>query len=454
MQQCTGIAQWFSTDAVSSMGAWIRMSAFDRRRQRAVLPLLVLLAVVGCDSHQSGSARVDADGVSALSFTPPLVVQSVREIDLGQLELFVLLNGSRIALERVGERWEGAAMVNSNQVATLQVTWQYLGLDVATATRTLPVAANATAASISFESDEFNTTADADDDGYSNLREFDASTDPNDRASPGATQSDVPLDIELSLPDTLQSASEAIREQIQVSASVNDRNVMLVRDSNDRWQASTTARAESDVFVVARVFATSDNQNELARLERSVTVGRGVDVSFGGDQYQTEFDDDLDGQTNLDALLAQAAGDPGTPSVPTGDPDTDDGSNPTPVTPPTEPDPAQPAEPTEPTAPTDPIEPTEPTEPDEPDTPSGDGCEISNFDSACDIDTDEDGVPDSEEGQAADADGDAIPDYLESDRVDADDDGTSAQEDVNDRDPCSPGHQCTSLRRSVSRYRW
>jgi hypothetical protein len=72
------------------------------------------------------------------------------------------------------------------------------------------------------------------------------------------------------------------------------------------------------------------------------------------------------------------------------------------------------------------------------DSDAQDPCVPAVFVSACNADTDKDGLTDFVEGEAADTDLDGVLDYLESNIVDTDGDGTFDQLDVANSDPCIP----------------
>ena len=72
------------------------------------------------------------------------------------------------------------------------------------------------------------------------------------------------------------------------------------------------------------------------------------------------------------------------------------------------------------------------------DSDAQDPCVPAVFVSACNVDSDNDGLTDFVEGEAADTDLDGVLDYLESNIVDTDGDGTFDQLDVANSDPCIP----------------
>ena len=69
---------------------------------------------------------------------------------------------------------------------------------------------------------------------------------------------------------------------------------------------------------------------------------------------------------------------------------------------------------------------------------ASDPCVPSQFGVGCTTDTDNDGTPDSVEGEFTDSDSDGTPDYLESSIVDSDGDGVNDQDDAGNNDPCVP----------------
>ena len=72
------------------------------------------------------------------------------------------------------------------------------------------------------------------------------------------------------------------------------------------------------------------------------------------------------------------------------------------------------------------------------DSDAQDPCVPVVFVSACNVDSDNDGLTDFAEGETADTDLDGVLDYLESNVVDTDGDGTFDQLDVANSDPCIP----------------
>jgi hypothetical protein len=72
------------------------------------------------------------------------------------------------------------------------------------------------------------------------------------------------------------------------------------------------------------------------------------------------------------------------------------------------------------------------------DVANSDPCIPTVFVSACNTDSDNDGLTDFEEGEAADTDGDGVLDYEESNLLDEDGDGLVDQQDMSNGDPCVP----------------
>ncbi len=336
-----------------------------------------MLGLVACDSQDVGTADVEA-GQSTLSFTPPVMLQASRVIDRDQLTLDVEIDGVPASVPRISDnRWEGAPTVPTNRLVTLQVTWRYEGLAVAQATRELPVPpAEVTGGSLSvdFESNEFDTTADDDGDNRSNLSEFDAGTLPRDAASPGGDLPTVQLGLRFRLPNELAAADQAITDPVQIIASVVRVGIaepLIVNLTRNDDIFTSTARVQvpegSDVFVRAGVFATTDRVNELARLQRGARIDQDIELEFDGGNYRTTFDTDLNGQTNLEELLARPVAPPTAPQPESDDPTPAEPDEPGPVDPDApEPTPAAPVEPT-PSEPAEPAEPTAPVAPEEPD---------------------------------------------------------------------------------------
>jgi hypothetical protein len=198
--------------------------------------------------------------------------------------------------------------------------------------------------------------------------------------------SDVSLVLRFELPQELDNASQSIIDALFVTASVDDRNIPIVRDGRS-WLGDAPVPEGSSAFVSVEFYATAEREFQLASFQGSESAGSGGGITVNADDYDTSFDNNQDSVTNVEEIVGS----------------TDSGGT---------------------------------------TVDAAAACAISNFEPGCDIDSDNDNIPDSVEGDAShDADGDSIPDYLESVLVDDDGDEVSEQEDPDDvGDPCSPNN--------------
>jgi len=349
------------------------------------------LLMLSCDAGDGGSVRTDGNGGMSLAFGPPSQVLQARNVAQEALSVVVAIDGSTVQLAR-GEdgQWFGTLMVPRDATFDVTVTWSesFEGseLVLAQAIKPVTVEAGAVSADVTFRSNEFNTSFDADGDGQTNLDERRDGTGPfNDEDSMGAPVV-VTLDMRIALPEILEDAPEDALELVsaRLRVAAGDRE-------NQIWIGSTTAIDQSDTFFTVDFFVTSNPSIRLAMRRQSVFVDGGGATEIDGSDYDMDFNDDQDDLSNIEEIKA--------------------GSNPR-----------------------------------DSNSPEFDPCVPSRFGAGCTQDFDLDGKPDSEETEDADTDNDGIPDYRESDTTDIDRDGFSRERDAEDDNPCVPSSDTAPCR--------
>ena len=309
-----------------------------------------------------------------------------RAINPDLLTIEVVVNGNGVLMTRNSDGgFTGETVIPSGRESTIVVTWAGPGgVILSQADKTFNVRAGATSFGPTITDDDYDKSFDDDDDGRTNIAELDDGTDPLDAQDPGIPVIEVALAVRLELPQALSRASAAVRSNVFAEATVNRAPIILNR-SGSVWSGETTVPENSEVTVSATFYPTSDRPYRLATLQRNQRIGTGgTTVQFRAADYDTEnFDQDSDGLTNIEEVAQ--------------------GSDPT----------------------------------DDNDPPQN-PCDVSNFAAGCDVDSDNDGKPDSEEGAAANSDTDSIPDYLDSATTDSDDDGVVNEMDNANNNPCVP----------------
>jgi len=195
------------------------------------------------------------------------------------------------------------------------------------------------------------------------------------------------------LPDRLKEVSDEIDNSLSAVAIIDGARIALNRDE-DVWLGQTSRPANSD-FLISYTFTSSFKATaKLANWEERRNAGEtGTTIDVASSEYRYDFDSDGDGLDNLEEIVLG-------------------------------------------------------TNPEDKNDPRPNPCANSNFDAGCNVDTDEDGTPDSVETESADEDEDSIPDYLESKNDDADDDGFNAELDRDETDPCIPSDQTIACQES------
>ena len=357
------------------------------RGQRLLTGTLLVSAVIvaGCTEGDSGSVTaVDDHGGAVVSMVPPTPILAVRAIDRNALQLRVTVDGQQTqATPQDDGTWRVTVQIPRGREVPVEILWlesfggQLLGLASAEKVGRIGLDADIERGQLVFRSSDFETGAaafDADQDLISNLKERTDGTNPLDRSDPGEPVTTVVVPLEVRLPSVLSNV-----EELDIDASVDRQGIDLVNDDGV-YRGNAVVSRDSSVFTEIDVFL-AGSRLILAEFQRSDDSGEGnTIVVTAGDFVVDELDRDGDGLSN--ALEVADGSDPFVSDL--------------------------------------------------------DPCDVSQFALGCTTDTDQDGRPDSQEGEAADGDGDGIPDFEESRLNDRDDDGFSDEADRDNDDPCVP----------------
>ena len=364
--------------------------------------LIVAAVLVSACKGDGGSGGIvildDPDG-SSLAFAPPARLLTARAVVVDNLSLEVLIDDMAVAVSpRDDGLWEGQISLPANEplkIFTMVLTWRESIdgdiLELARATREFTLPANSPTFDIRIVDREFDATPfDRDSDGRSNLDERRSDTSPFDDADPGTPIVSIPLSVTLQLPSAFRAARAEQIAEIDVTASINNRSLVMTREGNV-WRGETSIDQGTEAFVRASFYANSERDVRIAMGQSSVDgEGNSANVTLDGNDYEIS-DDDGDSLTNFQEFV--------------------DGTNPR-----------------------------------DSNDPAPDPCQVSRFAPDCGLDQDGDGIPDSVEGDRTDTDGDDRPDFAESNTRDADSDGRFAHDDADEADPCIPSQNNDACR--------
>ncbi len=351
----------------------------------------VLFAISACtETEPSGIIKSSGNGNGGvvLDFSAPEQLVTSRAVDQSALSLSVTVNGRDVTLEPGTDQWIGSMTVTRGETLRVVATWSELyngsPLELAQAGQDYTVPINpATEIVVRFIASDYFTGFDEDNDGFSNLAERNAGTDPSQPDVQADPIVSVPVLFRGELPALLQDASGDLKDALFAVVEINRLSVQLSRDG-DAWVGESTFPSDTDVLVNFIVYSTASRDVPLARWQNTRNVGSGTTITvLAGDYGYDEFNSDGDDINNVQEVL--------------------NGTNPL-----------------------------------DRSDPAPDPCAVSNFNQGCTIDTDGDGEPDSVESETADADGDSIPDYRESTEADADGDGFNAEQDRDENNACIP----------------
>ena len=369
------------------------------KRLASVVVAAVLVSACEGDGGSGGTVLLDDPDGSSLAFAPPARLLTARAVVVDNLSLEVLIDDMPVAVSpRDDGLWEGQISLPATEplkTFTMVLTWRESIdgeiLELARATREFTLPANQPTFDIRIVDREFDATPfDRDNDGRSNLDERRSDTSPFDDADPGTPIVNIPLAVTLQLPSAFRAARAEQIAEIDVTASINNRSLVLTREGNV-WRGETSIVQGTEAFVRASFYANSERDVRIAMGQSSVDgEGNSANVTLNGNDYEIS-DDDGDSLTNFQEFV--------------------DGTNPR-----------------------------------DSNDPAPDPCQVSRFAPDCTLDQDGDGIPDSVEGDRTDTDGDDRPDFAESNTRDADSDGRFAHDDADEADPCIPSQNNDACR--------
>ncbi len=349
--------------------------------QRAFLLMSCLIPlVVSCSPDHN-----IADS-SNLTLQPPAAILDPRMVDPGQLRVEVTVGNVMVDMSPVDNgNFSGTVNLRPGSANNLVVSWfeNFNGdLLLAQVSKVVAVMPGDTEANITIRSNEFITNSwDEDSDGRSNLQERREGSDPRDANDPAAAPTKVAIEVQLNIPSSFMAAS-VNSDELTMDAIVNNQTIALTR-SGLTWVGGLEVNENSDATINATLFRESARILRIGDLSQSVSVGAGGLIVIADTDFNFNYDDDVDGITNMDEILNGF----------------------------------------------DPLDSQ---------SPVIDPCVPTTFVAECVEDTDGDGTSNFFETEFADEDGDDIPDYLESSVTDIDEDLLPAQQDPDDMNACIP----------------
>lgn len=257
----------------------------------------VILALAGgCMSETDTPASA-----SSVALSTPERIRQARAIDPQQLSVELRVNGQSYAANRQADgSYVAAVTVPANSNSNVSVVWTELfeGTRLKLAEQTVSVAVDNTDMTINLGDDYVTTGSgfDTDADGFSNLAERVEGTNP---LSASERPDSAALQLSVALPD------EAIdlAAEVNLTATVNGEAVVLQRVTPGVATA-TVDNLAADTRVTVAVQMTS-NGLTLGTAEQSATLqrGDGNTVTIVQSDFNTSFDADNDGLSNLRELL-------------------------------------------------------------------------------------------------------------------------------------------------------
>jgi len=431
--------------------------------------------IASCDTGDS-VISVNEGGAASMAFAPPTSVVASRRVIRQNLLLFVTVGDAdpvAVREDRQTGLFQLTASIPPGVETVITIEWYETRIDgveppgllLATASQSITPEENSPGETVLFLNDMFITSSDLDGDGRSNLDERNADTDPTDNTDPPEPVVRVPLIVRFVLPQIFEDSSSEIISNITASSQV-DNQVVVLSVADNVWSGQVELTENTEALISVEFLLNSNRSVRLASRSDTAPVGGGTTVTFDADTYNLDFDDDSDQASNAeevrDGTNPRDSSDPPTDPCAAGQfaegctTDSDNDGIPDSVEGETadedrdgtpdfqesnvidldndgsfahqdedENDPCVPSEDNMPCMDQQPVDP----------------CAGGNFALGCTTDTDEDGEPDSEEGEFADGDMDGILDFLESDELDADNDLVPNESDPENLNPCVPNDQ-------------
>ena len=284
--------------------------------------VFIALVMASCtDNGQRDEVTVTGDQ-AAMAFTAPSQLLQSRAVVQDNLILQLTVEGRVITVAPNSDgEYILRTTVTPDTQSIVSVEWfEMIGdrmVRLATASRTLNV--GSASSPVSLRISAYNTMIDDDDDGISNLQERRDGTDFDDINDFNTALAIVTLDVIATLPSDLENAPDEIQSQITALASVNEEPIILTRDE-DVWRGFADVTESSDPLVTVTIFATSDENLQIAEFSMSINVGQGAVVEIEPDAYDTaSFDEDADTFSNAQEVARSS--DPTDPTDPDADQD-------------------------------------------------------------------------------------------------------------------------------------
>jgi len=275
-----------------------KISGLFNRSTKAIFLAIGIAGVLAssCDtSNQVGQVEV-LDETAGMSFTAPQPILTARNIVSSNLVLRITI-GDIVNDVRADENGEYRLVIRlpENTQTEVSLLWFEVidGVELTLAEASdipLFVGSASSPAFRSFEFDEFNTSFDADNDGFSNLRERTDGSEVDNPLDPGRPPVNVVLAVVIELPEIFDTAADEVLQQLTAEASVNDTDILLQRDGNS-WLGEALAPENSDALVTVNFYNTPDRLVRLVNQSDSLDVGSGATFVFSPEDYE-----------NLDAL--------------------------------------------------------------------------------------------------------------------------------------------------------
>lgn len=269
--------------------------------------LVIGITLSSCGGESDSRAPTDP---AQIKVYVPDEVRQAKLPDAGTLLAYLTLdNGSRRTMT-VGTR---EATISLTEIPfgehTFTVEFEFdsddFGQNIVLSRASQAVDITASSNSISFDSANYDTDFDNDDDGRTNLEELNDNLNPN---VANLAEND-PLMISFDIPDIIANQSFPSGGQLRVFITVDsdDPQEMTMSDTSASISLLNVT-IEEHLFVVEFRFVSDSNQTStvLASAESLHTVESSVTPpEFLESDFSTDIDDDEDGRNNLDEIVQE-----------------------------------------------------------------------------------------------------------------------------------------------------